>query len=65
MKIMAIPVMEFHVQGYKICCNFVSLPWKLHNRYCHITDKETDESGDIFIIRKINSGMVWAAGPYL
>ena len=30
-----------------------------------ITDKETDESWDIFIIWKINSGLVWAAGPVL
>ena len=29
-----------------------------------ITDKETDESWDILIIRKINSGLVWAAGQY-
>ena len=29
-----------------------------------ITDKETDESWDIFIIWKINSGLVWAAGQY-
>ena len=29
------------------------------------TDKETDESWDIFIVWKINSGLVWAAGPYL
>ena len=29
------------------------------------TDKETDESWDIFIIWKINSGLVWAAGPVL
>ena len=28
------------------------------------TDKETDESWDIFIIWKINSGLVWAAGQY-
>ena len=30
-----------------------------------ITDKETDESWNIFIIWKINSGLFWAAGPYL
>ena len=30
-----------------------------------ITDKETDESWDIFIIWKINSGPVLAVGPYL
>ena len=29
------------------------------------TDKETDESWDIFIIWKINSGLVWAARPVL
>ena len=29
------------------------------------TDQETDESWDIFIIWKINSGLVWAAGLYL
>ena len=29
------------------------------------TDKETDESWDIFVIWKINSGLVWAAGPVL
>ena len=29
------------------------------------TDKETDESWDIFILWKINSGLVWAAGPVL
>ena len=29
------------------------------------TDKETNESWDIFIIWKINSGLVWAAGPVL
>ena len=28
------------------------------------TDKETDESWDIFMIWKINSGLVWAAGQY-
>ena len=29
------------------------------------TDKETDESWDIFIIWKINSRLVWAPGPVL
>ena len=29
------------------------------------TDKETDDSWDIFIIWKINSGLVWAAKPVL
>ena len=29
------------------------------------TDKGTDESWDMFITYKINSGLVWAAGPYL
>ena len=30
---------------------------------CHSpTDKETDESWDIFIIWKINSGLVWGLG---
>ena len=27
----------------KILSNFVSLPWKLHNRYCHTVDQTIDK----------------------
>ena len=34
-------------------------------RLASATDKETDESLDIFIVWKINYGLVWVAGSYL
>ena len=40
----------------------------LSNSYCRhnsTTERETDESWDIFKIWKINSGLVWAARPVL
>ena len=38
---------------------------KIEHIWLATTDKETDESKDIFIIWKINSGLVWAAGLVL
>ena len=32
----------------KILSNFVSLPWKLHNRYCHTRQKNFSSSSTLF-----------------
>ena len=38
--------------------------WNRYTPVIIITDKDTDEFWDIFIIWKINSGLVWAARQY-
>ena len=55
------------LHGHRFCKQWVIqhyLPIIWHPWQPWVTDKETDESWDIFMIWKINSGLVWATGQY-
>ena len=48
----------------KLVCTFFYLAlYEIAKAVVKHTNKETDVSWDISITRKINSGLVWAAGP--